>query len=86
MIVNVLVYLLVGSGLFFTLLGLFVVYQTMAADKRPPMDRSNRINHLRLVWFALKHPHKFAEIRVEDGTLAFPWLTQDEGDNVEGEI
>lgn len=78
------VYTLLCSGLFFTVLGLFVVLQTMVRPKKAPMDNSNRINHLRLVWFALNSPHRFVEIKGVDGHPAFPWLAHDEGDNVKG--
>ena len=42
--------------------------------KKLPMDKSNRINHFRLVWFALTRPHEFVG--------QFPWLERDEWDNV----
>lgn len=38
------------------------------------IDRSNVINRIRLWWFALTRPGLFVEI--------FPWLTQDELDNI----
>ena len=62
------------AGTFCTLIGLLVMVQIFVVPKKYPMDKSNRINHLRLVWFALKAPHKFTEM--------YPWLTRDEGDNV----
>jgi hypothetical protein len=36
------------------------------------MDKTNRINHLRIVWFALKSPERLVEF--------MPWLAHDEGD------
>ena len=74
------------AGSFFTLLGLLVIVLTLGVPKKSPMDNSNRINHLRLVWFALKSPHKFVDLRTKDGEMAFPWLLRDEGDNVDGHI
>ena len=75
------------AGSFFTLFGLFVFIQTLVLPKKAPMDKSNRINHLRLVWFALKSPHKFVDLRTKKGRgTAFPWLKRDEGDNVDGQI
>lgn len=55
------------------LLGLFLCLQIMRG-KRLPMDESNRINHIRLVWFALTRPELFV------GT--FSWLKNDELKNV----
>lgn len=74
------------AGSFFTLFGLFVFVQTLVLPKKQPMDKSNRINHLRLVWFALRSPHKFVSLRTKDGEMAFPWLLRDEGENVDGQI
>ena len=62
------------AGLFFTGIGLFVFYRVFVAEKSDPMDRSNRINHLRLLWFVLVHPQMFVD--------TFPWLKNDERDNV----
>lgn len=38
------------------------------------MDTSNRIAHLRLVWFAISRPELFTD--------TFEWLKQDEFNNV----
>jgi hypothetical protein len=57
---------------FFTLVGLLTFAQVFMMPKRAPMDSSNRIGHLRLVWFALKSPQRFVEYE--------PWLKYDEGD------
>lgn len=54
--------------------GLFVLYHTLIRDKQAPCDKSNRINHLRLVWFAMSREDLFAD--------TFPWLKQDEMDNL----
>lgn len=42
--------------------------------KKAPADTSNRINHVRLWWFALTREDKFVS--------AFPWMARDEFDNV----
>lgn len=55
------------------LLGLFIFIQ-LARGKKFPMDESNRINHIRLVWFALTRPELFVN--------TFEWLRNDELDNV----
>jgi hypothetical protein len=44
--------------------------------KKQPMDESNRINHIRLVWFALSRPELFVN--------TFSWLKRDELNNVRG--
>ncbi|MAG24832.1 hypothetical protein CMI47_04560 [Candidatus Pacearchaeota archaeon] len=72
--VDIFLNVLTLAGTFSTLLGLLVLVQIFMVPKKYPMDRSNRINHLRLVWFAVKSPHKFVELH--------PWLKNDEGDNV----
>lgn len=60
------------SGLVVTIIGLITVVQFVRA-KRSPMDESNRINHIRLWWFALTRPELFVD--------RFPWLKNDELDN-----
>lgn len=57
------------------LIGLFLCLQIMRG-KKLPMDESNRINHIRLVWFALSRPELFVD--------TFEWLKHDELDNVKG--
>ena len=76
------------AGTFCTLLGLFVLVVVFILPKKKPMDKSNRINHLRLVWFALNAPHRAVELYTfsDRGYVqAFPWLERDEGDNVDGQ-
>ena len=41
---------------------------------KEPADTSNRIAHLRLVWFAINRPELFVH--------AFEWLKRDEQDNL----
>lgn len=50
------------TGLFmlpFALLGLYVLVKTIFMNKKLPMDETNRINHIRLLFFALQDPAKF---------------------------
>lgn len=55
------------------LLGLFVIYH-IARPQQPPADVSNRINKIRLVWFALTRESLFVD--------SHPWLRRDELDNI----
>ena len=71
-IVYSLITALAFSGLVVTIIGLITVVQFVRA-KRSPMDESNRINHIRLWWFALTRPELFVD--------RFPWLKNDELDN-----
>lgn len=54
-------------------LGLFVLYH-IARPQHRPADVSNRINKIRLLWFALTREELFVD--------TFPWLYNDELDNV----
>jgi hypothetical protein len=70
------------------LLGTVVLFYVLVLPMKPPADTSNRIAHLRLVWWALRQPEKFVDVwRRTDGNSisdaweqVFPWLTMDEGD------
>lgn len=64
----------IGFGAVWTLaiFGLFIIISLFKA-KRLPMDTSNRINHIRLVWFAVTRPELFVH--------SFKWLERDELDN-----
>lgn len=79
------------AGTLCTALGLFILFRTLVLTKKAPMDSSNRLNHLRLVWFAVNAPHQFVHLEypvetegVDKYEKAFPWLLRDEGDNVDG--
>lgn len=61
------------SGLVFTLIGLFVVFHIVRGQKSPA-DTSNRINKIRLLWFCMTREDLFVD--------TFPWLRNDELDNV----
>lgn len=64
--------LMVG-GLFPLAIGLLTIFHWVRPQK-PPVDTSNRINAIRLWWFALTRQELFVDV--------FPWLKQDEYDNV----
>lgn len=59
-----------------TALGLLVIWH-IARPQQRPADASNRINKVRLVWFALTREDLFTDI--------MPWLTRDEHSNVSGQ-
>lgn len=63
-------------GLFVALLGLFTILQFVLPLKAPA-DTSNRINRIRLWWFALTHP--------ELSVSTFSWMSRDELENVSPE-
>jgi hypothetical protein len=66
-------YILALLGLAVALLGAFVLFHIFR-PQRAPADVSNRINKIRLVWFALTREELF--------TGTFPWLKRDELDNL----
>ena len=61
------------AGISMTLLGIFVFIQLLRSSNAPA-DASNRINRIRLVWFALTRPELFVR--------EFEWLKHDELDNI----
>ncbi len=77
MLTSVITWLFVGIGfsalLMLALFGLFVII-SLFRSKRLPMDKSNRINHIRLLWFVLTRPELFVN--------SFDWLRHDELDNI----
>jgi len=74
---------------FSSLITVFTLYHLLR-NQKAPADESNRFNAARLWWFALTREDKFAEalfLKVdEDGTEyyepAFPWVRNDEWDNI----
>lgn len=54
-------------------IGLFVIWHVVRPQKSPA-DTSNRINKIRLLWFALTREELFVDV--------FPWLRRDESENV----
>lgn len=73
MLITLITLLLAACTVVPMLLGLFTLYHLLRA-KQPPADTSNRINHIRLWWFALTREDKFVGL--------FPWMARDEWDNV----
>lgn len=65
---------LIGMLIPFALLGLLVFWH-IARPQRTPADTSNRINKVRLLWFALTREELFVPL--------FPWLERDERDNMD---
>lgn len=63
-----------GAVWFLAMFGLFIIISIFKA-KRLPMDASNRINHIRLLWFAFTRPELFVD--------TFAWLKNDELDNIQ---
>ena len=55
-------------------IGLFVFWH-IVRGQRAPADTSNRINKVRLLWFALTREDLFVPV--------FPWLRRDELANVQ---
>ena len=55
-------------------IGLLFIFHVFVRSKKPPADTSNRINHFRLVWFAMTREGLCVDL--------FPWLKHDEYDNV----
>lgn len=76
-LINTIILILVAVGfgalLMLAMFGLFVIISIFKA-KRLPMDTSNRINHIRLVWFSITRPELFVN--------SFEWLRHDELDNL----
>ena len=70
---DIFVTLLAFAGTFILVIGAMPVFFVSRA-KREPMDSSNRINHIRLIWWVITKPEMFVE--------QFPWLAFDEGDNM----
>lgn len=70
---SLLLFVLTGGGLLFTALGLFTAYHLLR-PQRAPADVSNRINAIRLWWFALTREDEFVGF--------YPWLRRDESENV----
>ena len=65
--------MLAGLMFFPALIGSLLIYH-VARPQKSPADASNRINKIRLVWFAMTREEMFAP--------HFAWLRRDEGENV----
>ena len=64
---------LVGALLFPALIGLLVIFH-IGRPQKSPADTSNRINKIRLLWFALTREDYIAQFA--------PWLETDEMDKL----
>ena len=71
--ISLFIAVLCGAGISMTILGTFVFIQLLRSSNAPA-DTSNRINRIRLVWFALTRPELFV--------TEFAWLKNDELKNV----
>jgi hypothetical protein len=69
--------LLLGLCTPLILIGALFSYHVLFRGKRWPADKSNVINHIRLIWFALTREDKFVGL--------FPWLKNDEWENMNGD-
>lgn len=79
-VIKLLLLVLACSGLITTLLGTFTLWHLLRS-KKAPADASNRINHIRLWWFALTL-WWFALTREDKFVGQFPWMKNDEWENV----
>ncbi len=69
-----LIYTLCAAGTLLTLLGAYVFIKVLIIPNAPPADRTNRINHITVVFFAIQHPEKFIAM--------YPWLAHDQAENL----
>ena len=68
------IWLLIIAMLPMWLLGTYVFVKVLLLPNSPPADRTNRINHIRVVFFAIQRPETFIEM--------YPWLGRDEAENL----
>ena len=71
--IELIILVLATAALFPFVIGMLVLYHLVIRAKQAPCDESNRINHIRLFWFALTREDRFTEM--------FPWLLNDEWEN-----
>ncbi len=72
-VIDIFFIMLVMGGIFPLLIGLMTVFSWCLPIKAPA-DQSNRINRIRLWWWAISAPHRFV--------ANFDWLYGDEVDNL----
>lgn len=70
--INDILYIFSLAALLPFAIGMLTLYNLLRR-KKLPCDESNRINHIRLWWFALTREDKFVD--------TFRWLRYDEWDN-----
>lgn len=73
MLVDFYLIVFLSAALFPFAIGVLTLMHFVRKPKKPA-DTSNRINRIRLWWFALTRPELFTD--------SFPWLKNDEYDNV----
>ena len=67
------IWFLIGIMALPSLLGMLVIFHIFR-PQREPADSSNRINKIRLCWFALTREELFVDV--------FPWMKDDEYNNI----
>jgi hypothetical protein len=72
-LLEIFLYLLLIGGLFAQIIGVMVLV-SFCLPIKPPADTSNRINRIRLFWYAISAPHRSIK--------SFYWLQGDETDNL----
>lgn len=72
-LVDIFVILLLLGGIFSLIVGVATTLSFFLPVK-PPADTSNRINRIRLWWYAISAPHR--------SIASFYWLRGDETDNL----
>lgn len=71
---HILICTLCAAGSLITLFGAFLFTKIILLPNKTPADVTNRINHIRLVWFAIQSPELFVD--------QFSWLKFDEYINI----
>lgn len=72
-LIDIFLCLMVVAGIFPLLIGIMTV-GSWALRLKAPADKSNRINRIRLWWYAISAPHRSIK--------SFYWLGGDETDNL----
>ncbi len=72
-LINIFLIMLTVSGIFVLAIGMITVF-SWALRLKAPADNSNRINRIRLWWYAVSAPHRSIK--------SFYWLGGDETDSL----
>lgn len=73
LLIDIFLVLLMVGGIFTQLIGIMTV-GSWSLRLKAPADKSNRINRVRLWWYAISAPHRSIK--------SFYWLKGDETDNL----